>query len=131
MEFAFVNVHGQRITPPPMPLGPAKRAKKEAAATFHKGWVVQGIPPGAQEAAAQAHAKVVAMAQRAGGRVPEPFDPGHWLMNARAKAVRAKPYEVELAARECAELARKTGWLRVEVVEKSKGEPKPGFGVLD
>lgn len=47
----------------------------------------------------------------------EPFDANHWLMNARKKAIRSKPYEVKEAAEVCADLARKAGWLAVEVRE--------------
>jgi hypothetical protein len=54
-------------------------------------------------------------------RVPSAWDAGHWLMTARAKPVRAKPYELHDAALTCKGLAEKAGWLRVQLVELKRG----------
>lgn len=116
----YVNFMGE-----PVAINPGKHAKakttKAQKASFHKGWRVQGIPPGALEEAREGHARAVKAAQtQAGVRMPKEWDEGHWLMNAKRKAVRSKPYEVPEAAQQCKELAEKAGWLRVEVVELKK-----------
>lgn len=38
-------------------------------------------------------------------------------MNAKLKPVRSRPYGIPDAAKQCAEMAEKAGWLRVQVVE--------------
>ena len=73
---------------------------------FHKGFRVVGVLESALTKAEQEH------------KVNEkPFDANHWLMNASKRAIRSKPYEILEAAQVCAELARKAGWLAVEVRE--------------
>lgn len=96
-----------------------KKPKKEAG-SYHNGWRVQGIPPGALEEAREASRRVAKMAEVAGGRPIPAFNEANWLMNAKSKAVRSKPFEVPEAAQECKALAEKFGWLRVEVVELKK-----------
>ncbi len=46
-----------------------------------------------------------------------------WLMNARQKPVIARPYELRTGAKQCAELAIKARWQRVEVVELRASRP--------
>ena len=50
------------------------------------------------------------------------WDEAAWLMKQKQRPVRAKPYSMHASACECAELARKAGWQRVEIVEIKKGE---------
>jgi len=50
------------------------------------------------------------------------FNHAHWLGTARKRPVRAKPYEIEEAARVCADLASKAGWQAVEVRRVAKGK---------
>jgi hypothetical protein len=115
----FVNVNGDQWRPRPN-TNPPKKTRKVEKTSFHKGWKVVGLPPGAEEQAEAEHA-----AKQVGKREPKAFDRQHWLMNARAKPVRAKPYELHESATLCADMARKAGWLRVEVVElKQEAEPK-------
>lgn len=80
----------------------------------------------AQEAEREHNAKA-REAQRK-GRKMEPFSLENWLKKARKKPVRSKPYELESAAYACAELAKKSGWLGVEVRAISKGSEKPFAG---
>ncbi len=121
MSLQFVNIHGEPVGTS----GPEiKRKRRDQPDSFHNGWRVVGIPPGELEAARDSHERVTRFAQTSGGRMPKPWDEAHWLMNARKKAVRSKPYEVPAAAQSCAALAEKSGWLRVEVVELKK-EPQP------
>lgn len=53
-------------------------------------------------------------------REREPFRRDHWIANQRGKPVRPQPYFVPEAAEQCAELARKAGWLSVQVTEVAK-----------
>ena len=99
--------------------GRAPKAKKEER-SYHNGWRVQGIPPGALEEAREANQRLREMAQRAGGKEIPHFDEQHYLMNAKRKPVRAKPFEIPQAAQECKALAERAGWLRVEIVELKK-----------
>lgn len=118
-EIQFVNIHGHRVvTEPTDPAAPKRKAKPEAE-SFHKGFKVQGIPPGALEDARAEHARLALLA-RESGKAAKDWDEGNWLMNAKRKPVRSKPYEIESSARQCAELAERAGWLRVEVVEIKK-----------
>lgn len=112
----FVNYRGELIGL--IDHGRPVKPKQEKPAEYHNGWRVQGIPPGALDDARQLHAEEVRRAGSVpGAKMPKPWDEGAWLMNAKRKPVRSKPYEAESAARECATLAEKCGWLRVEVVE--------------
>jgi hypothetical protein len=108
-----VNIHGSRVSTTPVKT--AKRPKREKPESYHNGWRVVGIPPGTLEAA---RAEFIAKQREA--KAPKDWDEGNWLMNAKPKPVRSKPYEIPQAAQECAELAVRAGWLRVEVVELKK-----------
>lgn len=119
MGLQFVNIHGEALADP-VALKQYQKAPtrlKPEEKSFHKGWRVVGIPPGALEEARAAHQRVQTMAAKAGGREIKPFDEANWLQNHRGKAVRSKPYEIKDSADECATLAEKAGWLRVRVEE--------------
>lgn len=122
---SFVNVFGEAVSIERLAAAKPKRPKKEQAESYHNGWRVQGIPPGALEDAYKGHLAQAAML-RAGGKEAKEWSEEHWLMNAKRKPVRSKPYEVPQAAQECKAMAEKAGWLRVEVVElkKEKGATK-------
>lgn len=131
-EIAFVNIFGD-------PVDTTKRVKppkrdSRAAEKYHKGWAVVGVSPEAADRAARDRAESIASAIRhneeidAGKRrymtkrqVPEPFDRAAWIETAPLKPARTKPFEIEESARQCAQLARKSGWLRVEVRRIAKG----------
>ena len=91
-------------------------AAKADSVSVHKGWRVSGIKPGLLEEAKQAHERLCQMAQKAGGKPPEPFDETAWLRT----AVRSKPYILQEAALQCKELAIKAGWLDVQIHEVRK-----------
>lgn len=95
-----------------------ERESKETLPSYHKGWKVVGHPPGAIEAAEKAARRMADDKRR-----PFAFDPERWALRARKRCVRARPYGVESAATQCAELARRAGWTHVEVVEVVKGKP--------
>jgi hypothetical protein len=115
----FVNHLGEVVSPGRLAASAPKRLKKEPKDSYHNGWRVQGIPPGALEAARTEHHSDASGA-RLLGKPFKDWDESHWLMNAKRKPVRAKPYEVPQAAQECKAMAEKAGWLRVEVVELKK-----------
>lgn len=107
-EVEFVNVYGKPVCVAPQP---KKRTQKEGPDSFHKGFSVQGHPPGALEAAEALHKKT------GEGK----FDSERWLTKTRLKKVRSKPYSLLSAAEECKNLAEKAGWLCVVVVAVSRG----------
>lgn len=110
-----------RVCAPPeaKPKKPSK--KKDAPDKFHKGWRVVGVKAEAAEEAAREHAAKAREAERKGKPIPA-FNLDSWLLKARKKALRSKPYELESAAHECARLAKQAGWLGLEVRAISKGE---------
>jgi hypothetical protein len=126
----FVNFRGERVST--AATQKPYRPKKAEATEFHKGWLVQGIPPGALEQAEHDHPRLIADAiawneriQKEKGlgkarQVPGPWDADVWLNAAKRVPVRRKPYEVPDAAQQCKVLAEKAGWLRVEVIEIKK-----------
>jgi len=117
-QVSFVNIHGE-------PVNTSKRVKLEkqsrAPGQYHKGWVVEGIPPGALQEAVDAHKRVVARAENAGGAPIKPWNYESWLTKAKRKRVRTKAYEVSSAAEQCKALAEKAGWLQVEIRSLSRG----------
>lgn len=129
MSLQFTNYLGNTL-PNQIALKQYSKAKPRPKAeekSFHKGWKVMGIPPGALEEARAANKRLQDMAAKAGGREIKEFDEAHWLQNHKGKAVRAKPYEIESSASQCAELAAKAGWLRVRIEEvKRVVEKNPG-----
>lgn len=116
MTLAFVNINGQPVNVQAMA---PKKVSKLQPASFHRGWRVVGVPPGELEEARAAH---IAMQEqrKAAGKEVKPWDEAQWLMNARKKPVRSKPYEVEAAARDCRMLAERAGWLALQLVEVKK-----------
>lgn len=127
MPLDFVNVHGETI--PEFVIakglagGRATAQKRDAPDRFHKGWKVTGVWMGALQDA-RAKAEKDAKAAREIGREPKEWNEQQWLMNAKGKPIRSKPYEVPEAAEECKALAEKSGlWLRVQVIEIKKGQP--------
>lgn len=137
MAFEFVNLLGEKISDAQIQQRKAlahqenaRRTKTVDKKSFHKGWRVTGIPPGALEEARAANERVQAMAANAGGREIKPFDESNWIQNHRGKAVRSKPYEIKSSADECAALAERGGWLRVRVEEIARETRKGVASVL-
>ncbi len=116
----FVNIHGQRVdTSVRVPL---PKKVSDTPAEYHKGYVVEGLPPGSLEEAKVEHERARAVAIReAAKRIPEEWNELTWLQRAKAKRVRTKPYELLDAAEQCKALAEKAGWSRVSVRPMSKG----------
>lgn len=103
------------------------KPRKESAAEFHRGWRVEGHPPGHEEACeSEARAAWQAWQQlsdkeRTGQKAPQPWDADVWARTARRKPV-LRTFEVRAAAFEAVGLAEKAGWTRVRVVELSRGD---------
>lgn len=105
-----------------------KRKKRESNAPeqWHKGFAVEGHPPGALEAARDAAIDAVARWDAldsqertkqiaAGARKPKEWNEADWRQNSRKTRVRSKPYEIPEAADQCKELAERAGWTDVRV----------------
>lgn len=119
----YANIFGD-----PVSLDPSKHARKKVKRElpdegYHKGWRVIGIPPGALEEAKRQYLADAAI-EAADGKTPKPWDEHFWLMNAKGKPVRSKPYEIPEAAKTCKRMAEASGWLRVEIVELKKEKNK-------
>lgn len=135
MTLTFI-VNGQEVDADALKKSAPKSAakpKKDEDAKWHKGWRVMGHPPGslekAQESAEREMIRWASMslphridAKARGEKEPKPWDEASWRRNSRMHAVRSKPYMVPEAASECAEMARKAGWIDVSIVELKKGE---------
>lgn len=121
MRLTFVNHNGAPISAARMAAMRARGTELErqsrATARWTPGRRVSGITLGLQEEAKQAHERLCQMAQKAGGKPPEPFDETAWLRTAKRTAVRSKPYILQEAVQLCKELAIKTGWLDVQIQE--------------
>lgn len=131
MALTFVNVNGD-VLPDPVALKQHQKAAprpKPEEKSFHKGWRVMGIPPGAMEEA-RAEALRLGRIEEQNGRVAKEFDEQNWIQNHRGKAVRSKPYEIESSAMECAALAEKAGWLRVRIEEIKRDLRKATSGAF-
>lgn len=129
---AYVNVNGELLGYD-LAAGRKKAAPRRSAPaepkSYHNGWRVVGIPPGALEAAEQDHPRLIAAAKahnemvardKGAGKaipVPGPWDAEKWMNEVKKSPVRAKAYEIPESAQLCKELAEKAGWLRVEVIE--------------
>ena len=129
MSLSFVNHNGEAISPARMAAMRAqgmelerqrRLAAKADPVSVHKGWRVSGIKPGQLDGAKQAHERLCQMAQKAGGKPPEPFDEAAWLRTAKRTAVRSEPYILQEAALQCKALAAKAGWLELQLQEIKK-----------
>ena len=112
----FVNFLGDKVST--RAIAPQRRIAKPKE-SFHRGWRVQGVPPGAMELARKTHiAKEIFRARKE--REPKLFSESDWLRSAPLKPIHSRPYSMPEAAKVCAEIASKSGCLRVEVTELSK-----------
>jgi hypothetical protein len=116
---SYVNHLGEVISLERLAAQAPKKKPKPEKGSYHNGWRVQGIPPGALEEGRKEHLAEAALKAAAGQPFKE-WDEAHWLMNAKRKPVRSKPYEVPQAAEQCKQMAQAAGWLRVEIMELKK-----------
>lgn len=86
--------------------------------SFHKGFRVEGHPPGAMEKAKEATDRACAEFNNYRiGKPPQPWSEAVWRQSYKKRPVRAKPYEIPEAAKVCADMATRAGWLDIVVVE--------------
>lgn len=113
------------------PAASRRPAKAEATEEYHRGWSVEGYPPGqiasAKGVADSAARRWLAMsaeqrdaAVKGGEREPKPFDLAHYLATMKPKKVRSRPYEIPSSAEQCAAMATAHGWEHVRIVEVKK-----------
>lgn len=112
---------------------PKARAKPDGQASYHKGFRVEGPPPGSLEAAKESRERELTRWARMdaaektecrnlGQKEPKPWDEDHWRRTTALKAVRSRAFEIPDAADQCAALAARAGWLDVRVHEMRRGE---------
>jgi hypothetical protein len=65
-----------------------------------------------------------------GQKEPKPWDEATWRSKTKLRPVRSKPYELRDAAMQCADLARKAGWLDVVVLEVAKSKQPAGAALV-
>lgn len=111
-EVTFVNIHGQPVST----VGEKVKRPPPEVQSFHKGWRVTGFSVDHLAQAKKDHESEQAEL-RANGREAKPWDESMYMRTHNGKPVRSKPYQIREAAQQCAELASKSGWQGVQVVE--------------
>lgn len=133
ITFAF---RGQQVTAEQfaaMTQKPKKRTSKAGPDSYHRGYRVVGHTPGAVERAKELneweHTRFMEATpkQRAemGLTQPKPWDEAWWRINAPKKTIKA--FDLQAAALEASEIAKKAGWTEVDVIELKKGEAPEGW----
>lgn len=123
---------GKYATPAPKKASRSyvKRVTDRSLAKLSDGFLVTGYSPAHIEMAKVDHerlqktqADLIAVGAKLGPRekIVRDWDQEAWMSATKPKRVRSKPYEISSSADQCAELARKAGWLRVSVEEIMKG----------
>jgi hypothetical protein len=103
-----------------------KRVPKSGPDAYHRGYRVVGHPPGAMESAHEAadeaigNWRVLPQSVKSGMKEPKPFNEDQWRRNTGKKV--AKTTDLHEPALLAAEIARKSGWIDVDVIELKKGE---------
>jgi hypothetical protein len=106
-------------------------AQKDQPAEYFKGIRVAGHAPGELEKAKALHDAQKAhwdslspqdrlIEEKGGNRDPGHFDPDAWRLKTKKAAVNRRGYELQEAAEQCAEMARKAGWLDVEIIRMER-----------
>ncbi len=91
------------------PSSTPKKVKNRDEASYSFGFLVTGYSP-----------ESIHKAQERCRKLGEVWDEAGWLKKTRPKRIRSKAYETQAGADACAELARKAGWLCVEIKEALK-----------
>lgn len=122
----YENISGDKVNV--AAVQPPKRRSAVERTPQHLGWSAQGFPPGhIAETEKRAHESWKrwlgydegrrASLIKNGNRPPKAWDLALWLQTAKPQRVRGRPFAIESAANECADLARRSGWEHVRVVE--------------
>lgn len=114
MSLTFVNYRGEPVST----VATHQRMPRPTAAPdhFHKGFKVVGFSPARVSDAEREH-----VAAQAASAQPKPFDLESWMRTHKPSAVRSQPYALKCAAEQCAELARRAGWLDVQINAIERG----------
>jgi hypothetical protein len=112
---------------------PKKKTPKAGPDAYHRGFRLVGHAPGAVEKAKEAseyeHQRyrnaTPRMRIEAGMKEPRAWDEDWWRRNAPKKTIRA--FNLHESALQGAEIARKSGWTEVDVIELKKGERPEGW----
>lgn len=106
---------------------PATIGREDQGPTGHHGWMPCGFSPErlrqaeAEHEADQDNAKAKHLKERRPGEfIRKAWDADVYMANARPQTARPTPYAIPSAAKQCAELLTKAGWLRVAVHEITK-----------
>lgn len=131
MSLQFVNIHGEKLAVAvgikPKAAKGTKKAKAEDEG-YHKGFRVMGFSPAhLEKARTEWNAKRAERLSPTGDQV----DIGEFIVDsfvtiAKPKAVRREPYAILDAAQQCAELAKRSGWVGVTVVPIVKAKETTG-----
>lgn len=128
----LVNINGEPWRPSFDAVNAKPRPKRDAPTEFHKGWRVDGVSPKSIKEAEESRPAEIDAAMRHNKRiedgltvshrvkVPRPWNLEEFVASAKRTAVRSKPYEIRDSAEQCAELARRGGWMGVEIREIKK-----------
>ena len=133
MSFQFVNANGEPLSIAALKAKhQPKKAMKQAAtkvtdrdeAKLSLGFVASGFSQERIAEAKQAHEKDIADAHAWNKKhpdklvkVPAAWDEEAYMRKAKPTKARAKPYDLESAADQCAEMLRAAGWKGVRVEE--------------
>lgn len=134
MSIQYVNAAGQPVNiaelaqkhkPPPKAAASAlKRTHERDKAKVSDGFVVTGYSQEQMQARDADYLEAKARFDKGELRAKAPGTldefTARWMSKNKPKRARSKPYEIEQAADQCAELMRKAGWLYVRVDELMK-----------
>jgi hypothetical protein len=112
------------------------KPKAEPPEAYHRGFRVVGHAPGSMERARevrfaeinrwnQASAEQQAKRLLDGEKIPKPWDESVWLKTTGKRTI--KTLQLSDAADLAADIARKSGWLEVDIVPLTKGERPEGW----
>jgi hypothetical protein len=112
---------------------PKKRVARSGPDAYHRGYRLVGHAPGAvklaQEACEYEHQRyrnaTPKMRIEAGMKEPKTWDEEVWRRTAPKKTIKA--FNLHDSALQGAEIARKSGWTEVDVIELKKGERPEGW----
>lgn len=134
MSFQYVNANGEPLNikalegkhaPMKATKETLKRVDSRSDAKVSDGFVVLGYQPEVWADIEVYYGHAVKANENAPEKNKHPGTLAEftqrWMSKNKPKRARTKPYELESAADQCAELCRKAGWMHVRVEELMKG----------
>jgi hypothetical protein len=117
--------------PPRVSATASKRVESRSDANISQGFAVLGYSPdhwaekdATYREALKAYEAAPETAKHPGA--PDEFEI-RWISKNKPRRARSKPYELESAAEQCAEMMRKAGWLHVRVEELLRRSDDPAL----